>query len=109
MIRAAAADDSPALGRVMVESWLSAHRGLIPDAAWQKRADEWTPEVSAEAWLRFFAAQAEGQAPRTALLVAELVARLLRYQTYSCCPPVAVKVSAVRSCARLRASWQRMV
>lgn len=70
-IRGAAVDDAPALGRVLVESWLPAHRGLIPDAAWQKRADEWTPEVSTEAWLRFFAARAEGQASRTVLLVAE--------------------------------------
>lgn len=55
----------------MVESWLPAHRGLIPHPAWQKRADEWTPEVSAKAWLGFFAAQAEELAPRTVLLVAE--------------------------------------
>ena len=55
----------------MVESWLSAHRGQMPDAAWQKRADEWTPEVSAQGWARFFTRQAEDGAPRDVLLVAE--------------------------------------
>jgi GNAT superfamily N-acetyltransferase len=70
-IRAAVVDDAPALGRVMVESWLTAHRGQMPDAAWQKRVDEWTPEVSAEAWTRFFSSQADGGSPRDVLLVAE--------------------------------------
>lgn len=55
----------------MVESWLSAHRGQMPDAAWQMRVDEWTPAVSAKAWRRSLAAQARGEAPRTVLLVAE--------------------------------------
>ena len=32
------------MGRVMVDSFLSAHRGQMPDAAWQQRVDEWTPE-----------------------------------------------------------------
>src|SRR6187431_2054584 len=51
-IRAAVVDDAPAMGRVMVGSWLSAHRGQMPDAAWQKRVDEWTPAVSARGWAR---------------------------------------------------------
>jgi ribosomal protein S18 acetylase RimI-like enzyme len=61
----------------MVESWLTAHRGQIPDAAWQKRVDEWTPEVSGAAWARLLAEQAEGAKParddqdRVVLLVAE--------------------------------------
>jgi hypothetical protein len=40
------------MGRVMVDSLLSAHRGQMPDAAWQQRVDEWTPEVSARGWAR---------------------------------------------------------
>ena len=40
------------MGRVMVDSFLSAHRGQMPDAAWQQRVDEWTPEVSARGWAR---------------------------------------------------------
>lgn len=38
-VRAALAEDATALGRVLVESWLSAHRGQVPDAAWHERAE----------------------------------------------------------------------
>jgi ribosomal protein S18 acetylase RimI-like enzyme len=70
-IRAATIEDAPALGRVMVESWLSAHRGQLPDEAWQKRVDEWSPDVSARGWARVLAEQADGNAPRDVVLVAE--------------------------------------
>ena len=70
-IRAAAVDDAPAMGRVMVEAWLSAHRGQMPDTLWQKRVEEWTPKVSAEAWARMLAEQAQGEAARVVVLVAE--------------------------------------
>lgn len=70
-IRAAAVDDAPAMGRVMVKAWLSAHRGQMPDTLWQKRVEEWTPEVSAAAWARLLAEQAQGDAARTVVLVAE--------------------------------------
>ena len=46
-IRRAVPADATTLGAVMVESWLSAHRGQVSDIAWQRRVDEWTPEVSA--------------------------------------------------------------
>ena len=65
------AGDAPAMGRVMVESWLSAHRGQMPDAAWRKRVDEWTPEVSAAAWGRLLAERADDDHARVVLLVAE--------------------------------------
>ena len=64
-------DDAPAMGRVMVEAWLSAHRGQMPDTAWQKRVDEWTPDVSARAWARLLTEQTEGEHARVVLLVAE--------------------------------------
>ena len=48
-IRVAAVDDAPAMGLVTVESFLSAHRGQMPDPAFQKRVDEWTPEISVDA------------------------------------------------------------
>jgi GNAT superfamily N-acetyltransferase len=70
-IRAAVVDDAPAMGRVMVDSWLSAHRGQMPDAAWQKRVDEWTPAVSARGWARTFTEREDGNAARDVLLVAE--------------------------------------
>jgi GNAT superfamily N-acetyltransferase len=55
----------------MVEAWLTAHHGQMPDAAWNKRVDEWTPAVSAQAWARTFAERARGQGRRDVLLVAE--------------------------------------
>ncbi len=71
-IRPGTPDDAPGLGRVMVESWLSAHRGQVPEAAWRKRHDEWTPDVSARAWARLLAESAAGgDGARAALLVAE--------------------------------------
>lgn len=66
-VRAAVLDDAPALGRVMVEAWLAAHRGQVPEAAWLKRVEEWTPEVSAAGWARLLSEPD----PRTLLLVAE--------------------------------------
>ena len=70
-IRAAVLDDAPAMGRLMVESWLSAHRGQVPAEAYRRRVDEWTPQVSARAWARLLAALAEDRARREVLLVAE--------------------------------------
>jgi ribosomal protein S18 acetylase RimI-like enzyme len=70
-VRAAEVDDAPAMGRVMVASFLAAHRGQMPDAAWQKRADEWTPNVSARGWARAIAERGGGNATRDVVLVAE--------------------------------------
>ena len=70
-IRPAVVDDAPAMGRVMVESWLSAHRGQVPEAAWQERAVEWTPEVSAHGWARALTEQADEDVARSVFLVAE--------------------------------------
>jgi ribosomal protein S18 acetylase RimI-like enzyme len=70
-VRTAGVADAPAMGRVMVQSWLTAHRGQMPDAAWQKRVDEWTPDVSARAWARLFAEREDGDHERMVLLVAE--------------------------------------
>lgn len=70
-IRSARLDDATALGRIMVEAWLSAHRGQVPEEAWLKRVAEWTPEVSAAAWSRLLDDLAASDDPRTVLLVAE--------------------------------------
>jgi GNAT superfamily N-acetyltransferase len=64
-------DDAPAMGRVMVRAWLSAHRGQMPHSAWQKRVDEWTPGVSARAWARMLTELEEDDPGRVVLLVAE--------------------------------------
>jgi ribosomal protein S18 acetylase RimI-like enzyme len=55
----------------MVESWLSAHRGQMPEAAWQKRVSEWTPEVSARGWAGALAEHAAGNVARGVFLLAE--------------------------------------
>jgi ribosomal protein S18 acetylase RimI-like enzyme len=70
-IRPAVVDDAPAMGRVIVESFLSAHRGQMPDAAFQKRVVEWTPEVSARGWDRSLTRLADGNPERAVILVAE--------------------------------------
>ena len=70
-IRAARAEDAPALGRVMVESWLTAHRGQVPDPAWQERAETWTPDVSARGWSKVLTDQAAADRPDDVLLLAE--------------------------------------
>jgi ribosomal protein S18 acetylase RimI-like enzyme len=70
-VRAAELNDAPALGCVQVEAWLSAHRGQMPDAAWQKRVDEWTPDASAQAWARLLTEEADGDSARVVLLIAE--------------------------------------
>ena len=70
-VRAAVLEDAPVLGRVMVEAWLSAHRGQMPDLVWQKRVDEWTPDVSTRAWARLLSGRPGGDHARVVLLVAE--------------------------------------
>jgi GNAT superfamily N-acetyltransferase len=70
-VRAAVTGDAPAMGQVMVEAWLAAHRDQMPDRLWQKRVDEWTPDVSAHAWARLLTEQADGDHPRVVVLVAE--------------------------------------
>lgn len=70
-VRAAVVEDASAMGCLMVEAYLSAHRDQLPDAAWQRRVDEWTPEVSARAWARTITEQGGNKAARDVVLVAE--------------------------------------
>ena len=52
LIRNAQVDDAAAMGQLMVTAWLAAHRRHIPPAAWERRRERWTPEVSASGWER---------------------------------------------------------
>ena len=69
-VRAAVPDDAPPMGRVMVEAWLTAHRGQVPYGGWHKRANEWTPEVRHKRG-RAPAPSELSDHPRDVLLVAE--------------------------------------
>ena len=51
-IRLAHVEDAPAMARVMVDTYLAAHRDQMPEAAWQKRKQEWTYVVSEQGWAR---------------------------------------------------------
>ncbi len=61
IIRVAHEADSPATGRVMVATYVAAHRDHMPAEVWAKRAQEWTPEVSAHGWARTLRAIAAGE------------------------------------------------
>jgi ribosomal protein S18 acetylase RimI-like enzyme len=54
----------------MVDSFLAAHLGQIPEEAWHKRKDEWTYAVSEAGWARTLAGIEDGTLPRTCIYVA---------------------------------------
>jgi hypothetical protein len=70
MIRAAQEADAPAMGQVMVATYLTAHRDQQPAEVWAKRAKEWTPEVSAQGWSRTLREIASGEQPQDCIYVA---------------------------------------
>lgn len=70
IIRAAREADAPAMGRVMVSSYLAAHRDQMPEEAWAKRAEERTPEESAQGWARTLCESASGQRSEDCIYVA---------------------------------------
>ncbi len=70
IIRAAREEDAIAMGQVMVATYLAAHQGQMPAEAWAKRAEEWTPEVSARGWARTLREIASGERPQDCIYVA---------------------------------------
>lgn len=60
IIRPAHVEDAPAMGRVMVDTYLTAHHDQMPEEAWQQRKMEWTYDVSASGWARTIAKINEG-------------------------------------------------
>lgn len=71
IIRAAQEADAPAMGRLMVETWLAAHKGQIPEGQWQARQKNWTPEKSAEGWAETLRDMARGEDPDYCIYLAE--------------------------------------
>src|SRR5215208_3545700 len=70
IIRAAHEADAPAMGQVMVATYLAAHRDQQPAEVWAKRAEEWTPEVSAQGWARTLREIASGERSQDCIYVA---------------------------------------
>lgn len=70
IIRPACEFDAPAMGQMMVETYLRAHKGQIPDGAWQQRQEEWTWEVSANSWGRAIREIADGLSPKDCIYLA---------------------------------------
>jgi ribosomal protein S18 acetylase RimI-like enzyme len=70
IIRVAHEADAPAMGRVMAAAYLAAHRDQMPAEAWAKRAQEWTPEVSAHDWMRTLCTIAAGERLHECIYVA---------------------------------------
>jgi ribosomal protein S18 acetylase RimI-like enzyme len=70
IIRAAQMDDVPAMGRLAVATFLTAHRGHIPEEVWAKGRDEWSAEDSARNWTRTLRAIADGTNPRECVYLA---------------------------------------
>lgn len=72
MVRDAQVLDAPAMGRLMVTTWLRAHRSHIPPAAWHRRQASWTPEASAAGWERHLRERdADPGGARACYLIAE--------------------------------------
>lgn len=70
-IRPAQAADAPVMARVIIDTFLETNRGLMSEAAWQRRKDEWTYDVSARYWLEVIEAIKHGDVPMMCLFVAE--------------------------------------
>lgn len=63
-------DDAPRMGQFMVETWLEAHRGQVPDDQWLRRREQWTPELSAAGWANTLREMADGTRTRTCIYLA---------------------------------------
>jgi ribosomal protein S18 acetylase RimI-like enzyme len=70
IIRAAQMDDVPAMGRLAVATFITAHRGHISEEVWAKRRDEWSVEDSARNWACTLRAIADGTNPRECVYLA---------------------------------------
>lgn len=77
IIRLAREEDAVAMGRVMVDTYLAAHRDQMPADVWAKRAEEWSYEESAQGWARTLRAIAEDPNPRECIYIAEEAGELV--------------------------------
>src|SRR5690349_3578129 len=70
-IRLATVEDAPAMGEVIVSTFLASNQGILSERALQQRTQEWTPEVSARNWARAIHAIDEGEQLHSCIYVAE--------------------------------------
>ena len=63
IIRAAREGDAPAMGQFLVETWLAAHKGQVPEGQWLARRKNWTPEKSPQGWAETLLDMGEGKSP----------------------------------------------
>ena len=70
IVRPAHLDDAPAMARMGVETYLSAHRDQVPEEVWTRRRDEWSEQESARNWARSLQAIADGSSPHDCIYVA---------------------------------------
>jgi ribosomal protein S18 acetylase RimI-like enzyme len=70
-VREAILSDVTPMAQVMVDSFLVAHRGQVPEALWKWRQQEWTYAVSAQGWERIMRRIGEANCPQECVYVAE--------------------------------------
>ena len=76
-IRAAKVADAPAMGYLMVATFLAAHKGQIPEGQWHKRKTEWTPEKSAAGWAESLQEIAASKSSNECIFVADTAGELV--------------------------------
>lgn len=70
LIRPARIDDALGMAHVIVDTFLQANEGIMPEEALEKRRQEWTYEVSARNWERPLREIEEGRTPDSCIYVA---------------------------------------
>ena len=70
MIRPATMADASAMAQVMVDTWLAAHRGQVPEGQWQRRHDEWSYADSERGWCNLLTELADGSNTEDCVYVA---------------------------------------
>ena len=69
-IRHANVADAPDMGKVLVDTWLSAHYGQVSEEQWNRRRNEWTYDVSENGWRRLLEEIASGENDQDCVFVA---------------------------------------
>jgi GNAT superfamily N-acetyltransferase len=69
-IRPAKITDAPAMARVIVDTWLAAHRGQVPEGQWHRRHERWTYAVSERGWRALLEEIDDGRNPEDCVYVA---------------------------------------